>query len=134
MRKRDVQIKIMVTPEEDAQIQKNAKACDKTVSAYVREMALDMCVYQYNYRAVQEHTAQLSLINKAVIQLLFTIRRLGSYAPADLEYMMNKVHEMQLLEKEFLQYDIKIHEDLRKQIADTVREIVDTHLANENDK
>ncbi|MBR5015129.1 MAG: hypothetical protein IKY16_11100, partial [Bacteroidales bacterium] len=99
MRKRDVQIKIMVTPEEDAQIQKNAKACDKTVSAYVREMALDMCVYQYNYRAVQEHTAQLSLINKAVIQLLFTIRRLGSYAPADLEYMMNKVHEMQLLEK-----------------------------------
>ena len=134
MRKRDVQIKIMVTPEEDAQIRKNAKACDKTVSAYIREMALNMCIYQYDYRAVQEHTDQLSLINKAVIQLLFTIRKMGSYAPADLEYIMNKVHEMQLLEKEFLQCDIKIHEDLRKQIADTVREIVDQHLADTTNK
>ena len=129
MSKRDIQIKIMVTPEENEQIRKNAKACDRTTSAYMREMAMNMCVYQHNYHTIEKHTKEISVIRNAIVQMTYTIFATSKYFPADLEYIYSRLKEIFAKEKQLLEYDLESHDLLRKELREAVRSIVDQHLA-----
>lgn len=137
MSKRTVQIKLMVSPEENEIIRKNAKACDRVPSAYIREMALNMYVLPCDYSAVTEHTKQISAIRNAITQLVFTVKKSGCYVPLDLEYILERMKDIFKLEKEFHGNLLQFEDELKIKLEQTVQTIVNEHLvktAPENKK
>ena len=101
-------------------IERNAKACDKIPSAYVREIATNMCILKYDYDSVLNHNHQITSLRNAINQLVYTIKKTGEYVPADLEFILDKMNEISKSEKELLkQFNI----DCKKQRQDLVREV-----------
>ena len=133
MSKRTVQIKLVVTPEENEQIRKNAKACDMTTSAYIREVAVNMCVFPLDITPLTEHTRGTTQLRKAINMLVFTIRKSGSYIPVDLEYILKKLNEILKMEGRFLDHCMEMRDMIEKSIANTVRTIVEQHLTKKTD-
>ena len=129
MSKRNIQIKIMVSPEENEIIRKNAKACDKIPSAYIREMAMNMYVLKCDYKPVEDHTKQISAIRNTLTHLVFTILKTSNYVPADLEWILEKMKDIFNLEREFLRNDLKFRDKLEAELEKTVQAIVTEHLA-----
>ena len=107
MSNKSIQLHIRLSEEEYQIIKQNATASEKTVSAYMREMSLNMCILSPDYSCISEHTKQLSAIKNAIIQLTFTIIKSGKYVPPDLEYIHNKIKEVCKTENDFLEKYIK---------------------------
>lgn len=57
-----VQIKFSVNEEEKLRIQMNARAADRSVSAFVKEMALDMCIIKFGPDKISIITSLKSLL------------------------------------------------------------------------
>lgn len=125
---RDSQIKLMVNEKELQQIKNNALACGKSTSAYIREIALNMCILNIDDSCVTNHTNEISANRNAINQLVFTIKSTGNYTPVDLEYILEKINEMLKSEKIFLNNYDKAIESNKKLISRTVRNIVKKHL------
>ncbi len=125
------QIKLVVSEKEYEQIRNNAKVCDKTVSAYIREVALNMCIMQHDYSCVTEHTKAITSCKNAIVDLVFTIIKRGTYTPPDLEYIANKINEMLKSEKEFLNLYGKSVESGKRLIVRTVRKVVKENIGKD---
>ena len=128
MENRNIQIKLVVSKKEREQIERNAKVCDRTVSAYIREVALNMCFLELNYDCVMDHTHEISSYKNAIYQLVFTIKKMGNYTPADLEYIVNATNEILESENEFLNLYDKSVESEKKLLARTVRKVVKENI------
>ena len=128
MSNRKIQLKIMVSPEENEIIRKNAKACGRTPSAYIREMATNMYVLKNNYKAIEEHTQEISVTRNAINHLVFTIRKTGRYVPPDIEYILEKMKAIFKVENQFLQNILQFQEALREELMKEVQSIVNDHL------
>ncbi len=102
MSNNSMDLHIRLSDEEYQTIKENAKAAEKTVSAYVRYIACNMCILQHNYSLIEEHTNQLTAIKNAIVQLTYTIIKTRKYVPTDLEYIYNKFSEIVKTENEFL--------------------------------
>lgn len=122
------QLLIRISEDELEQIKVNAEACGKTVSAYVREAAINMCVLSIDNAPVTKHTNEISSYRNAVNQLVFTIKKTGNYTPADLEYILEKTNEIVRSEKEFLNIYNLFIESTKKMIARSVRRIVKLNI------
>lgn len=131
---KNIQLKIRISEDDLEQIQRNAKVCDKTVSAYVRETALNMCVPSPDYKVITDHTAQISACRNAINQLIFTIRKTGSYVPVDIEYILEKTNSMLKSEGEFIDAMIESNDKNRKLIAKKVKTIVNQNIAKGQSK
>lgn len=121
---KDIQIKLVVNKKEHEQIKSNAKACGKTVSAYIREIALNMLILDIDTSCITKHTSEISSYRNAITQLIFTIKRTGNYTPADLEYIVKNTSEILKSEKEFLNTYKNSIESEKKLIARTIRQMV----------
>ena len=117
----DSRLEIRLPEKELEQIRKNAEACDKTVSAYVRETALNMCVITPPAEEITKHTNEISAYRNTINQLIFTIKQTGYYNPLDIEYILDKINLLLESEKELLNTYSKSNESFRKQIARIVR-------------
>lgn len=124
------QIKLLVNEEELQQIKNNAKISGKTVSAYIRETAINMCVINLDNTCITEHTNEISAYRNAINQLIFTIKKTGNYTPVDLEYILEKTNAMLKSEKEFINTYRKSIESEKKLVARTVRKTVKKHIQN----
>lgn len=122
------QIKIYVTEAELNQIKKNAKVCDQTVSAYVRESALNMCVVPIDLTIIREHTEQISAYQNVVNHLIYTIKRIGDYVPADLEFIFEKTSEILRIEKSLLEQYTRHVDTTEKTVSQTVRRAINERL------
>lgn len=129
---KSTQLLIRLPEDELEQIRINAKVCDKTVSAYIRELALNMCLIENDYSCIERHTAQISAYRNAINQLIFTIKKTGNYTPVDLEYILNKTNEILKSENKFLDMYEKLVESEKKLIARTVRQIVRENIKKTN--
>lgn len=129
MRKRNIQLKIMVTPEEDAQIRKNAKACDVIPSAYIRNMALHMHLLEYDLTPITSHCKELASLREAICRLVDTIIISGRYVPADLDYIRAKMTAVLKLQGSILREYDQFVDQLEKELKTTVQNIVTQHLA-----
>lgn len=127
--KKDSRLDIRLPEEELEQIRKNAEACNKTVSGYIREVALNMCVLSSDNENVIKHTNEISAYRNSVNQLIFTIKKTGNYTPVDLEYILDKTIEILKSEKEFLRTFNKFVESEKKIISRNVKNIVKEQLA-----
>lgn len=126
------QLKFFVSDYELEQIRDNAKACGKTVSAYAREVLLNMTNINIDYKAIVEHTEKLAAIHYAIIQLVFTIRKSGNYAPKDLEYIVAKMNTVLEMENELSQKHDDYVEISRREIRREARRIVRERLEKQN--
>lgn len=128
---KDIQIKLVVNKNEHEQIKRNAKSCGKTVSAYIRELALNMLILETDTSCITNHTSEISSYRNAINQLIFTIKRTGNYTPADLEYIVGNTNEILKSEKEFLNTYKNSVESEKKLIARTIRQIVKKNTQKE---
>ncbi|MGI6270183.1 MAG: plasmid mobilization protein [Candidatus Howiella sp.] len=95
------QLKLLVNKQELEQIKKQC-CCGKTVSAYLRETALNMCVVHIDSTYITKHINEISAYRNAVNMLIFSIKQTRNYVPLDLEYIVEKTNQILKLEKEFL--------------------------------
>lgn len=96
------QVKFFCDPDEYEIIQAHAKSSGKSVSAYLRDVAVQGCVFNIDYNAIRNHTNELSLIkNKqnAIIKYL-----LSNYEvmPQDIETMISLLEEIRDSENKLL--------------------------------
>lgn len=127
--KKTSRLAIRLPEEEMEQIRLNARAMDKTVSAYVREISRNICVLKCDYEAILRHTHEITSLRNAINQLVYTIIKTGEYVPADLEFILNKMNEISKSEKEFLSVMLNEKEKKTKAIAREVRKIVREKLS-----
>ena len=126
---KDKALHIRLSEGEWEQIEKNARACDKTVSAYVREMALNMCMLYVEEECITEHTYELSSYRNAINMLVFTIIKNKNYVPADIEYILEKTKQVMKSEGKFLNQHMDFVDKSDKLIRKTVRQTVNEHLS-----
>lgn len=131
--KKKTQLLIRLSEDELEQIQQNAAAMDKTVSAYVRYIAKDFCVLKYDYETILQHTHEITALRNAINQLVYTIKKTGEYVPADLEFILDKMNEISKSEKEFVGNMLNDKDKKTKAITREVRKIVRAKL-NSKDK
>lgn len=127
--KKTSRLAIRLPEKEMEQIQQNAKAMDRTVSAYIREIAKNFCVLKCDYEAILRHTHEITSLRNAINQVIYTIKKTGEYVPADLEFILNKMNEISKSEKEFLSIMLNEKEKNTKAIAREVRKIVREKLS-----
>lgn len=125
---RNNQLLIRLSDKELLQIKNNALACERSVSAYVRESALNMCILNVDDSCVTNHINEISASRNAINQLVFTIKSTGNYTPVDLEYILEKINEILKSEKIFLNKYDKAVESNKKLISRNVRNIVNKRL------
>ena len=124
------QLHIRLTETQMEKIRANARACGKTVSAYVTEVSLYFCVLNYEYEDVIAHNNEITSLRNTINQLVYTIRKTGEYVPADLEYILNKMNEISRSECEFSELMLYEKEQKARVVARTAREIVRKRLAS----
>ena len=124
----NAQLYIRLKEDELQQIKKNAAACGRTTSAYIRETALNMCVLETDYQAILDHTNELSAFRNTINQLVFTIRKTENYTPKDLEYILDKVEDIFQSEIEFLSLMDKAVDANQRMIGRSVRKLVNEKL------
>ena len=113
---KDAQLLIRLSREELEQIQKNAKACDKTVSAFAREMLLNYYLIIDSFEEITEHTEQLAALRNVINRVVYTMQKDETCYPADIEYIINTMNEIKKSENEFLK-------EMRKYRASRLREL-----------
>lgn len=132
MSKMDAQLLIRLKQDELEQIQMNARACEKTTSAYIREIATNICILNLDYSYIMEHTRAISSFRNAINQLIFTIIKTGDYTPVDLEYILDKTQAILKSEKEFLEkYDSfanSCHNLIRRRVRQMVKKSIEGNI------
>ena len=123
------QVKLVVTLEEKLRIQKNAKLAGVTVSAYIRMMALNLCILKYDTSdIVNEHVHEISSLRNAINQLIYTIMKMGDYSPAYLEDIYGLMLRILNSEKSFF---VMMEKDILKKqklFKSEIKAIVDARL------
>lgn len=128
--KRNRQLKCYSPEREFIRIKNNAKACGKTVSTYMRDMALDFNKIDVSYSEICEHTQELITKSEVIHRMIYTILKSGEYSPADLEYILERINDIYRSEKLLIQRIPMIKEEKVRQVAIEARRIVRKYISN----
>lgn len=91
---RNKQIKLTFTQEEHQQIINNAKFCGLSVSAFIRNQGLNPHFVDDGLNeAISNHTDELRTLRDAVMRVVYTIYKTGTYDFTDVEYVKEKLNE-----------------------------------------
>lgn len=123
-----IQLKIRLSESDYNQIQKNAKAFDQTVSAYIRQCALNTCIVPIDLSIITEHTEKISAYQNAVNHLIYTIRKTGNYTPPDLEYIFERTRDILKIEKRLLELYTLHVDTTEKTVRKAVRDIINSRF------
>lgn len=123
------QINFLLTEEDLFQIKNNAKAAGKTVSAYIREVALNFFVFDCdNSDLINDHIHEISSLRNSINQLIYTIEKTGDYYPSELETIHDLMVEILSSEKNFLTMMEKDIVKKRKVLKTQINTIVEERL------
>lgn len=123
------QLLIRLSEEEREQIEKNARFCNKTTSAFLRNVGCNLSVVQFDYKHVTEHTNELTTIKNAIVSLIYTMLKTQRYMPPDFEYISDKVNEILQLENDFLKKHNDFVDSSKKLISRTVRQTINRNIS-----
>lgn len=86
MRKRDKEIRIRLSDEEYATLQKKAEKVHMRVAHYVRKIAQSPNIFIVNcdYDIIAKHTKEIANVRTTINQLIFTIEATNNYLPKDI--------------------------------------------------
>lgn len=101
--------------EEEAQIIENyAAECGKTVSGYLREIALYGRAICINYDAIMEHTKIINNLGEQIHLIIKMLVQTKQAYPKDIEAMVGLLEEITKNQKEMLQKTAKERAKLHK--------------------
>ena len=115
MSKREEVIAFRVTEAESEIIKSNAQKHNMKVAPYIRMVAQNPNIINYDYSAIEEHSKKVKQIVNSVNQLIFTIHINKNYLPKEIEYILASVKEICESEKELLKKFRKQWNKERKQ-------------------
>lgn len=98
-RKRNIQIKFWVTPEENAKILEKVKLSNMPICRYLRNAALKKEIVNYDFASLFELSAQISRIGNNINQIAKKLNQGGLVNKGEINYLkgslesINKVFE-----------------------------------------
>ena len=102
-RKRNIEVKFYVTPEEKELIeQKMAQLQTKRSGAYLRKMAIDGYIIYTDTTDIKAFTAELSAIGRNINQIAKRINAGGPAYQADMEEIRERLDEIWQLQRRIL--------------------------------
>lgn len=93
-RKRTKEIRICVTEEEYETIHKCAQDANIQLSPYIRTVAMNPIIRNYDFGAVCNHTKEIAEIRNCINRLIFTIVATNNYLPKEIETIVNLMNEI----------------------------------------
>ena len=126
-KKRTKQIKISVNENEYEIIKKGAEISQKTISAYVREVALYQCVLHFNYDEIETHSREISEVKQGINRLIYTLIKSQNYYSEDIENlleMLKKIYESEkILIKTVQKSRAFLHQKLKKIVKENIEKL-----------
>ena len=102
-RKRDIQLKFRVTPQEREMIEtKMAQFGTTNMAAYLRKMAIDGYIIQVDTTDIKEMTRALSAIGRNINQIAKRVNAEGSAYKADMREIQERLDEIWQLQRRIL--------------------------------
>ena len=102
-RKRDIQLKFRVTPQEREMIEtKMAQFGTTNMAAYLRKMAIDGYIICTDTTEIKAFTSELSAIGRNINQIAKRINATGSPYQADMEEIRERLDEIWQLQRRIL--------------------------------
>lgn len=102
-RKRNIQVKFYVTPEEKELIeQKMAQLQTKRSGAYLRKMAIDGYIIQVDTTDIKEMTKALGSIGRNINQIAKRVNAGGPTYQADMEEIRERLEQIWQLQRRIL--------------------------------
>lgn len=115
------QINIKVSDEEYDLINANAALLDKTITAYVKELALNQNIINYDFETLQKHTEEISNIKQVLNQIVITMIQNGDIYSGDMNTILSVIQELTDSEKEIKSQLRKERESNRKYLKKCVQ-------------
>lgn len=106
--RREDSIRGRVTKEEYENIKLNADILDMKVIPYIRKVAQNPNIINFNYSAIERHTRQIGKIEQSINLLIYTIHLNNDYLPKEIEAIAEYI-------KEIWETENKLLEEVRKQ-------------------
>ena len=106
-------VKIYCSEEEHEIIERNAAECGKSVSGYLREIALygkPICI---NYGAIMEHTKMINKFTTEMHLIITMLVQTKQAYPKDVERMVELLEEVSKNQKTMLRKTAKERAELR---------------------
>ena len=102
-RKRDIQLKFRVTPQEREMIEtKMAQFGTTNMAAYLRKMAIDGYIIYTDTADIKAFTKELSAIGRNINQITKRINAGGSAYQADMDEIRERLDEIWQLQRHIL--------------------------------
>ena len=102
-RKREIQLKFRVTPEEQALIhQKMEQYGTENMAAYLRKMAIDGYIIQVDTTDIKEMTKALGTIGRNINQIAKRVNAGGPTYQADMEEIRERLDQIWQLQRRIL--------------------------------
>jgi DNA primase catalytic subunit len=102
------EIRVKVTEPEYSAIKLNADILGMKIAPYIRKVAQNPNIINFDYSAIERHTKQVGKIVNSVNQLVFTIEVNNDYQPKEIEGIRDYVQEI-------LETENKLLKEIRKQ-------------------
>lgn len=107
-------IKIYCNEEEYEIIKSHAAKCGKTVSGYIREVALCGMIINNNYDAILEHTKVINTLKTEMHLIIKMLVETKQAYPADVQRMVSLLEEVTKNQKTMLQKTARERDNLHK--------------------
>lgn len=107
-------VKIYCSEEEYQIIESHAAKCGKTVSGYLREIALYGKAININYDAIMEHTKIINNLKNEMHLIITMLVQTKQAYPLDIQRMVELLEEIGKNQKTMLQKTAKERADLHK--------------------
>lgn len=94
MDKRDKLLQIRVSQKEKEIITNNADLLKMTVTNYLRLVAKNPTIVEYDYGIIHEHTREIGEIRKAINRLIWTIEFTNNYLPNQIDFIVKMMQDI----------------------------------------
>ena len=107
-------IKIYCDEEEYELIKSHAAKCGRTVSGYIREVALCGMIINNNYDAILEHTKIINNLKEEMHLIITMLVQTKQAYPKDVERMVSLLEDVTKNQKTMLQKSARERDNLHK--------------------
>lgn len=107
-------VKIYCSEEEYQIIESHAAKCGKSVSGYLREIALYGNAICINYDAIMDHTKIINTLKTEMHLIIKMLVQTKQAYPADIQRMVSLLEEITKNQRTMLRMTLKEHDKLHK--------------------
>ena len=102
MSARNKEVRVMVSQAEYDIIQKNARKVNMQVAPYIRHVACDPTILQYDCSAILAHTNEMGKVRTSINRLVYTIDATNNYLPREIFRIVDLMEKLFASENKLL--------------------------------